>query len=185
MLKDGQRRDNGLFDMHGYLCEPKYRICKIKAPNESRVIFFCDWDCMHKPSESFVGKPVYIQKLNTGGIGFRKKSIFGNLYYDFAKVKPEGVYLCDLGLKTILANIAPSLLINNRNSILSTLCMVPIECVENEVPSSLAKNIYYEHNRNFANICDKLEEILPYNCELGLVGYQALNVGVCEKKLAR
>lgn len=143
--------------MQGYLSEPKYRICQAKPPHSGKIIFFCDWDCIHEPSESFVGKPVYIQNLNTCGIGFQKKIVFGDLYYDFAKIKPESVYLCDLGLKSILANTVPSLLVNNgENNILRTLCTVPMECVEYEIPSSLAKKKYYLNNQNFANICDKL-----------------------------
>lgn len=157
------------------LGEPKYRICKSPGSDGNKIVFFCDWDCIHSPKTTFLGKPVYFQQPKITNLPFHSKEIAGEIYLDLLKIKPQSLYTCDLGLKLICENLASELLINNSKSVLQTLCLVSMKCVVREIYSTFAEQELCLQNEKFKQILETLKSYLGESYELGVVGYHALN----------
>lgn len=164
-----------LSNRNGLLGEPKYRICKCPGSDRKKIVFFCDWDYVHSPKTSFLGKPVYFQQPRTANLPFRTKEIAGEIYLDLSKIRPQGVYVCDLGLRLVCENLASGLLINNSQSVLQTLCLVSMDCVVREICSTSAKQELCLQNEKSKQIMETLQTYLGESYEFGIVGYHALN----------
>lgn len=165
------------------LAEPKYRICEIPQHNNLGVIFFCDWDRLHEPDSSFLGKPIYFTAANTANLPFRKKRVLAKEYHDLTKTYPHGVQLGDLGLKMLLAGFAPGWMLDNSTTALHTLCLVSKQCVVTEIASTMASRTLRERNPQCSATLSKLDNVLPPNCELGVVGYHALDPACTDGEL--
>ena len=138
-----------LSNRNGLLGEPKYRICKSPGSDGKKIVFFCDWDYIHSPKTTFLGKPVYFQQPKTANLPFHSKEIAEEIYLDLSKIRPQSLYSCDLGLKLTCENLASGLLINNSQSVLQTLCLVSMDCVVREIYSTFAKQELCLQNEKF------------------------------------
>lgn len=153
---------------------PKYRICSDPI-SRRQVVFFCDWDIVHRPTNTFLGKPIYFEDVNTGFLPFTRKNIGASNYVDLAKLKPQLSYLSDLSLKLICLNVAPGLIRDNTESALQSLCLVSTESILEEVCSTCAIERTIEANLAPAAVVKDIRSRLPRGGQLGLVGYHALN----------
>lgn len=156
------------------LGDPKYRICS-STPSGKKVVFFCDWDTLWPPKQSFLGKPVYFQCGPIAGMPFRGKRILEEDYLDLLKLSPEDTYLSDLSLKLICENLHPGFLADNSHSALHTLCLVPTASIINTITSTEAAASLLNASRSPARILNLLRKLFSPKCTLGVVGYHALN----------
>ena len=152
---------------------PKYRICQ--SSHGRKIVFFCDWDYIHLPNTSFIGKPMYFQEVSFPNLPFRLKEIYGEKYLDLLKLWPHSLYICDLGLKMICQTLASDLIKETNSNILQTLCLVPMNSVIREVSSMVASKYLAYYNKNYQKIIQILQEILGENYEFGIAGYHALD----------
>ena len=157
------------------LGEPKYRVCSLPNSTDANVVFFCDWDYIHPPEASFIGKPIYFQLGKNTQLPFRSKEIMGEVYLDISKIRPQSLYVCDLGLKLLCETIAPGLLLDNGNSVLQTLCLVPTSSTIRTIPSMLAREELVSKNPRFKKILEEIKRYLGKAYTVGVVGYHALN----------
>lgn len=153
---------------------PKYRIC-MSQDSGRKTIFFCDWDVMHSPTDSFLGKPLYFQGPITAGLSFPVKEVSKENYVDLSKLTPQSTYLPDVALKVICANLSPDLLLDNSSSPLQTLCLVKMDAVSEEISATDAIDRVLLAGTEPARVLADLLQIIPQSCRLGLVGYHALN----------
>lgn len=157
------------------LGEPKYRICSPPNSTDANVVFFCDWDYVHSPETSFIGKPIYFQSGKDTQLPFRSKQIMGEIYSDMSKIRPQSLYVCDLGLKLLCETMAPGLLLDNSNNVLQTLCLVPTGSVIQTISSRLAREELVSKNPRFKKVLQGISLYLGKSYTLGVVGYHALN----------
>ncbi len=156
------------------LGDPKYRICSTSS-YDKKVIFFCDWDVLWPPKETFLGKPIYFQSPRTAGLSFTVKRLVDGEYVDLLKISPQSTYLSDLALKLVCENLYPGLLRDNSSTPLHTLCLVPTSSIVQTISSTEALREVLGMAKGPGIILNKLRQYLPETCTLGVVGCHALN----------
>lgn len=152
------------------LADHKYRVCTSSSQIANKVVFYCELDQLHEPTFSFLGKPIYFQSPKIANLSFPTQTILDEDFVNISRISPQSVYLTDLGLKTLCANLAPDLVLDNSSTPFQTICEVPISSV---IHTFSSKETFYgmiQSGTKSAELLNELVRYFPQYCNFGVVG---------------
>ena len=160
--------------MSDKLFDYKYRIC-ISNSSGLKAVFCCEYDQLHLPKKTFIGKPIYLQGINKNGLSFPQETILGDHYTNISRTSPQSIYLTDIGLKLLCQQKCPDLVLNNSSTVFQTYCEVPTNTIIETVSSLDIFKKVIESKTCKSQILTSLMDIFPRDTLFRIIGKHSFN----------